>query len=225
MPYGHNCLLRDFWGHVSPFLEDDSEKSMKQHCGIIKIEDKNMLVDVEDLLDMNEYNWRINKGGYAITNIKNYTTNKWVTMLAHRIICPNYYIVDHINCNRLDNRRQNLREVTYSQNKMNSRKINNSSYSIYKGVSYSKKRNKFSSEITINKKRIFLGYFDKELDAANAYVKAAKIYQKEYINEKSTKDVRDEISKLYVVKTEENIKFNTGDKFILVNNELVRVGE
>jgi len=49
--------------------------------------------------------------------------------------------------------------------------INKNKTSKYKGVSYIKKLDKWVSRIEKNKKRIFLGYFNNEIDAHNAYLK------------------------------------------------------
>jgi hypothetical protein len=72
--------------------------------------------------------------------------------------------IDHINRNKLDNRIENLRWATHSQNSSNRGKRQNSS-SIYKGVSFYKPSNKWKSYITINNKQTHLGSFKTEIEA------------------------------------------------------------
>jgi len=83
--------------------------------------------------------------------------------------------VDHKNLNRLDNRRQNLRVCSRSENMMNrGRQKNNASG--YKGVGRDerRKRKNFRARITARKKTYLLGYFEKPDEAGAAYKKAAK---------------------------------------------------
>ena len=82
--------------------------------------------------------------------------------------------IDHKDGNGLNNQKLNLRKCTILQNTQNRRKTDNKTSSIFKGVSKTKGRNKFSAYITINKKRKRLGQFVSEIEAAKAYDKEAK---------------------------------------------------
>lgn len=100
----------------------------------------------------------------------------------HRLIMGNIcdeFNVDHINGNGLDNRRENLRICTNSQNAMNRRKLLGCS-SIYKGVFYQKRLKKWAARYKINGVRTVIGYFDNEEGAALAYNKAVKIHFGEF---------------------------------------------
>ena len=77
--------------------------------------------------------------------------------------------IDHINRDSLDNRIENLRVLTNQQNQFNRNA---------KGYSFHKRNNKWQTRIVINGKYKYLGYFDKEQDAAIAYLKAKEIYHK-----------------------------------------------
>lgn len=80
--------------------------------------------------------------------------------------------IDHIDGNKTNNRFANLREATSSQNRCNSkRQINNQSG--YKGVVWAKDQRKWRAQIYINKRKVFLGYFDIPELAHMAYCKAA----------------------------------------------------
>lgn len=98
---------------------------------------------------------------------------KYYKLLAHHYA---YYFVnkktvpyiDHINRLRDDNRIENLRSVTISENGFNKKNV--------KGYYYCSNRKQYTSEIVLNGSRIFLGRFDKEKDARNAYLQAKKKY-------------------------------------------------
>ena len=124
--------------------------------------------------------WNIDSCGYArsYVHVKNRGT---ITILMHHLIMgkkPNL-VVDHINQNKTDNRRCNLRFTTRSQNAINSnKKIGKTSK--FKGVSWDTKRQKFVASLTINNKFKHLGFFENEVDAALARDKAAKDIFGEY---------------------------------------------
>ena len=92
----------------------------------------------------------------------------------HRIIIGIGYgekiIVDHINGNTLDCRKENLRTCTIQQNLMNS-KISKTNKTGYKGVSVFGE--KFRSTISVNRKQVHLGLFNCPTTAWLAYVRAA----------------------------------------------------
>ena len=136
------------------------------------------LVDDEDYDWLNEYKWHINIGGYAETKIK--INNKWFNKFMHRILIepPKNMFVDHIDHNKLNNKKNNLRIATKSQNSMNRPKYNGTSK--YKGVCWDKRKNKYISEIMLNNKTYYLGEFMNEIDAAKAYNKKAIELHGEY---------------------------------------------
>lgn len=74
--------------------------------------------------------------------------------------------IDHINQNRTDNRIENLREVTISQNGQNSR-LNKRNLTGVKGISFNKSRNQYAVQKMINRQSIFGGWFYKLEDAIN----------------------------------------------------------
>lgn len=102
----------------------------------------------------------------------------------HRLIMgviDSKILVDHINHDGLDNRKNNLRLATKSQNCKNRRSARNSS-SKYLGVSKNKK-GYFTAQIGLGNKKVKpLGSFSNELDAAIAYNEAAKVIHGEFAN-------------------------------------------
>ena len=133
------------------------------------------IVSNEDFDSLNIRKWqcfaRVRNGRiekYARTTMQ--INGKKTSFLMHRFIMgnPKGFLIDHINGDTLDNRRENLRVVTNSQNLMNSRIRNNTS-SKYKGVSFDKNSQKFKAQIQINKNKKHLGLFSNEIDAAKCY--------------------------------------------------------
>lgn len=104
--------------------------------------------------------------------------------LMHRYLlnAPSMLVVDHRNHNTLDNRRRNLRLCAQRQNMANARKWRKQTSSQYKGVSWDKNNSKWQAGIVTNCKRIGLGRFDSEIEAAIAYDKAAKFFFGEFAN-------------------------------------------
>ena len=109
-------------------------------------------------------------------------TGQLNTILMHRQIlnAPPGLFVDHRDGKTLDNRTENLRLSTPSQNSCNSRRDKSKTYSKYRGVSFSKRKQKWFAAIRINGKKTWLGYFTSETAAAKAYDVAAKKYHGEF---------------------------------------------
>lgn len=138
-------------------------------------------VDDEDYDRINQYKWCVfgeDHHPYAERRIK--TEKGSHLQLMHRLVvnAPKGMVVDHINHNGLDNRKENLRICTDRENRLNSRKYNyKNSYSKYRGVTWDKKRNKWVAQIMCNRKNYNLGVFDTQIEAAMAYdVKAVELH-------------------------------------------------
>jgi hypothetical protein len=103
-------------------------------------------------------------------------------MYLHREIMnpPKGLLVDHRNGDSLDNRRANLRLATHSQNTQNRGKWRIKTSSRFVGVSFDKEYELWRAYIRYQEKRIHLGRFDSETDAAKAYDAAAKKYFGEF---------------------------------------------
>jgi hypothetical protein len=81
--------------------------------------------------------------------------------------------IDHVNGNGLDNRRENLRRCSTSEQARNRPKQLNAR-SRFKGVWWSKTAEKWQSSIMLSGKSVHLGIFDEEVSAAVAYDRAAR---------------------------------------------------
>lgn len=142
-------------------------------------------VDDEDFEWLNQWKWCAHKDRYTYYAVRGVGTNsKDGRILMHRLILgltDNSIYGEHIDHNGLNNQRQNLRPATHSQNMSNKRSKNNAT-SKYLGVSWYKSREKWLATIYKGKKKIFLGYFDCEIDAALAYNNAAKKVHGDFAN-------------------------------------------
>lgn len=139
---------------------------------------KPFFVDCDDYETIKNYKWNEK---YDTNYIYGTSVVDGDYVYLHRLItkCPDDMLVDHINGNRFDNRKNNLRIVNHLQNAMNTSLRKNNTSGI-KGVSYNKKRNKWYSYITYNHKTISLGLYDTKEEAQIARQKAEEKYQGEY---------------------------------------------
>lgn len=142
---------------------------------------KTTLIDDEDYQFISQFKWR-SHNGYAHRYSRKYEGPPR-TIYIHRVLMGlalgDTRQVDHINGDKLDNRRLNLRICTRSQNAMNSSRKRSGS-SQYKGVGFYKRDHKWQAQIKINNKLTYLGLFTSEIEAAKAYNKAAKEHFKEF---------------------------------------------
>ena len=137
------------------------------------------IVDDDDYEILSKWKWHICAAGYASRKQKSYevtTTRKQIYM--HRVIngTEDGFFTDHINGNKLDNRKENLRSVTTSENLRN-KKMPKNNKTGFKGVFNmgEKYMNRpWRAAIRIDGKTVFLGYFETSLHAAVAYDKSAK---------------------------------------------------
>jgi len=137
------------------------------------------IVDPEDYDRLNRIKWHAQQSPhtwYAVHSLTNGKKEKRKNLQMHHLVIeiPPGMFCDHINHNGLDNRKANLRSATHTQNVWNRRKFRPHSRSKYKGVDWANDMKRWRARIRVNGKRIYLGSYKNELDAARAYDSAAK---------------------------------------------------
>lgn len=169
------CHLKD--GHTRSCRKC---KTIVRENGYLKYIDKKgdyFLFDECDLDLIKKYMWSVNsKLGYAYSSPKPNGKRE----LLHRYLLgfPDAEI-DHINGNPRDNRRKNLRICSHSENLKNT-KMHYDNRSGFKGVYFSKDRNKYRARITVDGKSIYLGQYDTAEEGGRAYDRAAVFYFGEF---------------------------------------------
>lgn len=129
------------------------------------------IIDSEDLDKVKNMYISMTSGGYAVSQL-----NGKQTYIHHVILKQKHgFIIDHKNGNRLDNRKENLRYLTFlnhAQNKHNS--SNNTSG--YRNVLFDKRNLKWRIEINSHKKR-YVKYYKTKNEAIEAVIKSRQVIQ------------------------------------------------
>lgn len=141
-------------------------------------------VDDEDYERLSKMQWCAAWNGkrfYAVRNVVQPDGRRSLVCMHHFILeVPDGMCPDHKNRDPLDNTRRNLRLATAAQNGQNRVKQRRAASSRYKGVCWRERTKKWEAYIGLNKKYKYLGYFEKEHDAARAYNLAAELYFGEF---------------------------------------------
>lgn len=133
------------------------------------------LVDDADFDSLSAFRWyaRKDRGTFYALRNERMADGRRKTVLMHRLIMADCkgFEVDHKNCDGLDNRRQNLRLATDSDNSRNRRKT--AGMSRFKGVYWDMSHRKWKAQIRLEGSVVNLGRFIDEKSAALAYDVAA----------------------------------------------------
>lgn len=138
--------------------------------------------DLEDYDKIKNYAWReriSNNGKYHALITRDRETK--TDLLMSNLLGYKYY--DHKDRNPMNNRKENFRKATYSQNAQN-RTIQANNTSGVTGVVYVKKEQKWRATIRLNNKRIHLGYFTNKNDAIKARLNGEVKYFGEFSSQK-----------------------------------------
>lgn len=140
-------------------------------------QERGILVSPEDEDLIINHSWPLGLGYARRTNRERHTVNLHRIILERmlgRPLSPREF-VDHINRNKVDNRRENLRLATPSQNGGNSIPFGSSGYKGVRATKYG-----YMARICKDRKLHYLGTFDTPQDAHNAYKAAARKYFGEF---------------------------------------------
>lgn len=145
--------------------------------GVLQLAATEFFFDLEDLPLIESRSWYRDKDGYLVSCY--YFNGRRRFVRFHRIVMkakPGQF-VDHINKDRADNRKQNLRCCNRSENARN-RGLYSTNTSGVTGVFYDKEREKWVASITYNHKRKLLGRFASKDDAIRARLdKEAELFK------------------------------------------------
>lgn len=128
------------------------------------------MFDLEDFELVQQYTWGIEHYGYVVTSVPK-------PHRLHRLIMSKYqeiegFEIDHINHDKLDNRKCNLRVCTHQQNNHN-QQLKSSNTTGYKGPWWDKRLRKWRATIKYDSRTVYLGYYETAELAALAYNEAA----------------------------------------------------
>jgi hypothetical protein len=134
-------------------------------------------VDDADYEWLMQWHWRLNSHGYAVRS--SYHNGYQTLVSMHRLILNTQPVqfVDHIDHNRLNNTRANLRFVTHQQNQRYRHLFRNTSTGL-KGVS--RFRGQWHARIGLDGRIVHLGFFDDMEKAAQAHDAAARHMFREF---------------------------------------------
>ena len=161
------------------------EQPLDQSIRLIPLtQGKTAIVDAEDYEALSAHHWiasgREGKSFYAVRY--EWKNNKRIASYKmHSVIqlVPERWVVDHINGNTLDNRRSNLRAVTYSQNSIN-RRLQSNNTSGHKGVSRNAITGKWTVLIQVEEEYKLLGSYASFDLACKIYDAVAAVLHGEY---------------------------------------------
>lgn len=140
---------------------------MRGTYGVLHLGSSEFLFDAEDLPLIESRNWYRDKDGYLVSCYYFSGVRRFVRF--HRIVmkATSQQIVDHINKNRADNRKGNLRLCNSSENDRNRSRYSTNTSGVT-GVFFDKRRRKWVANITYNNKRLHLGRYASKEDAVRA---------------------------------------------------------
>lgn len=143
--------------------------------------DKKVSVDADNFERLSKYKWHLCANGYPCRSIYESSTQKTKHSTMHREImaAQKGEQVDHIDRNRLNNTRGNLRICNSSENGCNTGKRREGD-SEYKGIHLDKRRKKWRAEIQFENNVYNIGSYADEAEAARARDGAALYFHKEF---------------------------------------------
>ena len=128
------------------------------------------ILDKDDFKRAKQFRWSMHSGGYCQTRVN----GKLIKLHQFILGKKQGYEIDHFNGNKLDNRKQNLRFCTKSQNQFNCGPSKRNTSGL-RGVSWHKKAGKWQARFRYNYEYIWLGLFNDKQEAGDAVKRAIKV--------------------------------------------------
>jgi len=124
--------------------------------------------DLEDYDKIKDYCWFCNYNGYIVSDDSNKKRKYLHRIVMNKKDDEDKYIIDHINHNIADNKKENLRICTKSENGMNRTKQSNNAFG-HKDVWYDKRYNRYIAELLFNHKKYTKSFSIKKYGKNNAF--------------------------------------------------------
>lgn len=160
------CLWRESITYEKEYICHDDYCECKVKNG------SSFIIDTDDFEKVSKHDWykRNHEGWFSAS----------LNMYLHQYILDDKSIeIDHKNRNRNDNRKTNLRQCTHIEN-MRNQPLKQNNTSGFIGVYFKNENNKWCAQITYNKRKLHLGYFENKENAIIARLKAEKELFKDF---------------------------------------------
>lgn len=151
--------------------------------GVVHVKLQNgheMLCNIQDWENYCHLTWFRDRWGYAIAHENGKNIKFHIAIMGKK----DNYVIDHIDQNKLNNKRENLRYLTKSGNAINSKLSSNNTTGV-KGITRNRNKKKWIAQIMVNRKHIHLGTFDKLEDAIRAREDAEEKYFKPILEQET----------------------------------------
>lgn len=177
------------------------------------------IIDKEDLEKVKYHKWRIDTNNRIITG--NSSKSKPKKEITHILLnVPDGMVVDHIDGNSLNNKKDNLRICTQGENLCNKHFMSNNAHGII-GINWDKYRRRWSPEITYKSQRCHLGRYKTIEEAIYVRLLAEVILFKDFQNKENLLNNRSKIEKIPKEKKLELFRYTRNklvDKYITFGN-------
>lgn len=143
-----------------------------------KIDGYTIQIDAEDLPLIEAYRWYFRKqDSYVYRTVRTKERNKTIYLHREIIKTPKGMLTDHVNGDRLDYRKSNLRACSSSENNQNRGRMTNNTLGVT-GLSFYPKKayNQWRATIMFSGAFVHLGYFQTKEEATAARKAAEKVY-------------------------------------------------